>query len=296
MTELPEISLATQPAVQRWTSCPVCGTTDTHPYVAFPQVAFVRCPGCTAVYKQFEVPDIRPATFYERDYFHGRKSGRDKRFDHRVRKAARWLRSAMELGPTRSVLDVGCSLGYVVAAGKQLGLDAAGSDISAYAVDVCRERGLRAEVGTLDHQPFPDGSFDLVVMKHVLEHTPEPKVALTELRRILSPGGRVLIAVPDLRYWKGLFQRRTYRYFRPDDLGQQHYVYYTTAALQRLLESNGFEVLVTSKAFFRAHLAKRSPVSAIAEAFRYASLWIGFGLAAALLMRREIFVIAQKRP
>jgi SAM-dependent methyltransferase len=280
----------------RWTSCPVCGGQETTPYVSFPQVAFVRCPRCTVVYKLFETPNIRSATFYERDYFHGRKSGRDKRFDHRVRKAARWLRSAMDLGPTRSVLDVGCSLGYVVAAGRELGLDAAGSDISEYAVDVCRKRGLRAEVGTLDHQPFPEGSFDLVVMKHVLEHTPEPKVALAELRRILSPEGRVLIAVPDLNYWKGLYRRRTYRYFRPDDLGQQHYVYYTTGALRRLLESNGFDVLVTSKAYFRPQLAKRSILNAATEAVRYAGLRIGFGLAATLLMRREIFVIARKRP
>ena len=278
-----------------WTACPVCAGTSSTTYVAFPQVAFVRCTTCTTVYKQFETPDIRPATFYEKDYFQGRKSGRDKRFDHRVKKAMRWIKSAMELGPTRSMLDVGCSLGYVVAAGKQLGLDSAGSDISEYAVKVCRERGLRAEVGTLDHQPFLDGSFDLITMKHVLEHTPTPNVALKEIRRLLSPGGRVLVAVPNLHYWKGIFLRRSYRYFRPDDLGQQHYVYYTTETMTRLLEANGFEVLVTSKAFYRPKLASHSAASQVTEAARCAAMSVGYGVARGLLQQRELFIIARMR-
>jgi 2-polyprenyl-3-methyl-5-hydroxy-6-metoxy-1,4-benzoquinol methylase len=286
----------TEPTRSDWTSCPVCGGTASTTYVAFRQVAFVRCAQCTTVYKQFETSDIRPATFYEKDYFHGRKSGRDKRFEHRVNKAARWIRSVMEFGPTRSLLDVGCSLGYVVAAGDRLGLASAGSDISQYAVEVCRERGLRAEVGTLDHQPFRDGEFDLITMKHVIEHTPTPAVALTEVRRLLSPGGRVLIAVPNLTYWKGLFRRHAYRYFRPDDLGQQHYVYYTAATMRRLLESNGFEVLVTSKAFYRPKIAAQSPWSWVREACRFVGMKLGYGLVGALLQKREVFVVARKRP
>ena len=43
------------------------------------------------------------------------------------------------------------------------------------------------------------------------------------------------VAVPDLEYWKGLYRRESYRYFRPDDLGQQHYVYYRRSSLAKLL-------------------------------------------------------------
>ncbi len=46
--------------------------------------------------------------------------------------------------------------------------------------------------------PFPDGSFDTVVMFHVLEHTEDPDTVLGEVSRVLRPGGRALLAVPFL--------------------------------------------------------------------------------------------------
>lgn len=278
----------------RWATCPVCGGPSQEPFVAFPELAFVRCPGCQTVYKSFEAPQVRPADFYEAAYFHGRKSGRDRRFDHRAKKAMRWIVAAQQHVAATSVLDVGCSLGYVIEGGVRLGLRAAGMDISEYAVKVCRERGYEARVGTLEQVPFEDGAFDVVVMKHVLEHTPTPARALAEIRRVLSPGGVVLIAVPDVGYWKSLLRRRTYRSFRPDDLGQQHYVYYSLDPLTRLLASSGFEVRATSKGMFRAAEARRSVGHRAYELARSAVLRLGFGLVAALHLRRELFVIAAR--
>lgn len=278
----------------RWATCPVCRGATQEPFVAFPELAFVRCPACRVVYKSFEAPQVRPPDFYEQDYFHGRKSGRDRRFDHRARKAMRWIVAAMQHVPAASVLDVGCSLGYVIEGGRRLGLRSAGMDISEYAVKVCQERGYEARVGTLDRVPFDGGAFDVVVMKHVLEHTPDPARALAEIRRVLTPKGVALIAVPDVGYWKGLLQRRSYRYFRPDDLGQQHYVYYALGPLTRLLASSGFEVRATSKGMFRAAEARKGPGHRAYELARSAALSLGFGLAAALHLRRELFVIAAR--
>lgn len=281
-------------AITRWSTCPVCGATAQEPFVAFDELAFVRCPACRVVYKSFESPLVRPGDFYEKGYFHGRKSGRDRRFDHRARKAMRWIAAAMQHVEASSVLDVGCSLGYVIEGGKRLGLRSAGMDISEYAVKTCQERGYEARVGTLEHVPFDDGAFDVVVMKHVLEHTPRPQRALAEIRRVLSPKGVVLVAVPDVGYWKGMLLKRTYRYFRPDDLGQQHYVYYSLEPLSRLLRGCGFEVRARSKGMFRAARARRGPGHRAYELARAAALSLAFGLAGALHLRRELFVIAAR--
>jgi SAM-dependent methyltransferase len=270
-----------------WPECPVCGGRDSESWVEFEALAFVRCRECGSVWKRFERTALRPPDFYEQDYFHGRRSGRDKRFEHRVKKAMGQLRSAMELCEARSVLDVGCSLGYVIEAGKRLGLEAAGTDLSEYAVRVCRERGHRAEVGELVRLPFRDAEFDIVFMKHVLEHTPEPMRALAEVRRVMRPGGVVVILVPDLAYWKGEHRRRSYRYFRPDDLGQQHYVYYTEESLPRLLGRAGFEVAATSKAVRR----RRRPGAL--EPVRHAALAAGNAIARAARLRHELFVIGR---
>jgi SAM-dependent methyltransferase len=277
-----------------WSRCPVCDEGAQHLYVAFPELAFVRCSECGLIYKSFELPDARPAEFYEQTYFQGRKSGRDKRFEHRARKAMRWVRAAAQFTQAKSMLDVGCSLGYVIEGGRRLGLASAGMDISSYAVERCRERGYDARVGSLERFPFDDGAFDIVVMKHVLEHTPEPKQALAEVSRVLSSDGVVLIAVPDSTYWKGVLLRERYRYYRPDDLGQQHYIYYSDETLERLLSSSGFTVCARSKGLFREREARRGGLQRAYEVGRAGVLSTAFGLAKVLRLRRELFLVARR--
>lgn len=262
--------------------------------MAFAQVEFVRCSDCDVVYKSREIETLRETDFYENDYFKGRKSAREKKWERRVRKARGQLVAAQGFSNGGGVLDIGCSLGYGIEAGRRLGIDAAGTDISEFAVKTCRERGLRAEIASLEELPFKDDEFGVVTMRHVLEHTPQPAVALAEVRRVLTPGGVVLIAVPNLTYWKGLFRRRQYRYFRPDDLGQQHYVYYTVTTLRRLLETNGFEVVATSKAVLRRNVARQSPLHTIGEVTRFVAMVAWQGLARLLLMRRELTLIARR--
>ncbi|MBX7113893.1 MAG: class I SAM-dependent methyltransferase [Myxococcaceae bacterium] len=201
-----------------------------------------------------------------------------------------------EVKNARSVLDVGCSLGYVLEAGRRLGLQSAGVDISEHAVKVCRERGFTAHVGTLDALPFADGCFDLVVMKHVLEHTPQPQVALSEVRRVLGPGGAVVIAVPNVDYWKGDKRRSDYRYYRPDDLGAQHYVYYSEDTLRTRLLRSGFEVVVFGKTRLRQALARRSVWWAAVEPMRAWAWRLGRAVGQNFKLQREVYVVARRGP
>lgn len=288
------LSAPTSPR-REWPKCPLCASAERETYVEFPELRFARCRGCGLVYKCEEQERLRPVDLYEQAYFHGRKSGRDKRFEHRVHKSIGQLRAALEFGEPRSMLDVGCSFGYVIEAGRRLGMRSAGTDVSRYAVEVCQQRGYDARVGDLERLPCADGEFDLVVMNHVLEHTPDPRRALAEVSRVLSGPGLVAIRVPDVRYWKGERRRRTYRYYRPDDLGQQHFVYYSDATLPRLLAETGFEVQAATKALFRRALVASRPLLAPWESLRFAGLAVGQTFANALHLRRELFVIARKR-
>jgi SAM-dependent methyltransferase len=56
--------------------------------------------------------------------------------------------------------------------------------------------GDRATVQDLQQLTFADESFDLVVSSHVMEHVPDPWKALSEIRRVLRPGGRYVFSVP----------------------------------------------------------------------------------------------------
>jgi 2-polyprenyl-3-methyl-5-hydroxy-6-metoxy-1,4-benzoquinol methylase len=97
------------------------------------------------------------------------------------------------------LLDVGCGNGSYLSLMRTLGWDVAGVDVDPQAVAVCRARGLSVFPGTLEEASFPDGSFDVITMNHVIEHVSDPLALLRECYRILSPGGYVGIVTPNVK-------------------------------------------------------------------------------------------------
>ncbi|MFQ5527026.1 MAG: class I SAM-dependent methyltransferase [Thermoanaerobaculia bacterium] len=221
----------------RWNKCPLCRSERRSILVDHGSLAFARCE-CGLVYKSCGeaklVEETEPT--WNKRY--------DKRQARRVRKA-RWqiqdVLNHVEPGP---LLDVGCSLGYALEAAAELGLDAKGLDLNEALIEPCRERGHDVYVGDVaGPYPFPDESFNLVLLKHVFEHTPEPRAALRELRRVVKPGGAIFIAVPNVEYFKARLAPKSYYYFSPDSGGRYHFVYYTSKHLRRLVDDEGFRTV-----------------------------------------------------
>jgi len=137
-------------------------------------------------------------------------------------------RSCLSGGGAR-LLDIGCGSGTFLHLMAALpGVTAAGLDQSPAAAEaIGRRYGLPVTVGDIAGAEFPDGSFDLVTLFHVLEHLPQPAAALAKVRRWLSPGGVVLVQVPNFgswqrhllgRRWTGLDIPRHLRHFAPGTL------------------------------------------------------------------------------
>lgn len=136
------------------------------------------------------------------------------------------------------VLDVGCGAGAALVPFRRRGWDTVGLEPDARAVRVGREHGLRIEHGTLETVAFPDESFDYVRMDHSLEHVARPLQSLLIVRRLLRPGGRIFVAVPEFesttRCWFG-----EYWWF----LGLPvHTYHYSRGTLPPLLERAGFTI------------------------------------------------------
>ena len=110
----------------------------------------------------------------------------------RVRAAAR------ACAPGSGVLDVGCGDGRLLAE-LGAGVRAVGLDVAEEAVELARGRGVDARRADIDGPPLPvgDGAFDLVLCLDVLEHLFAPDRTLAELRRVVAPRGRVVVAVPN---------------------------------------------------------------------------------------------------
>lgn len=98
------------------------------------------------------------------------------------------------------VLDVGCGTGYTLSRLPD-GVHATGIDISPTSVALARERAPGASIvqGSATALPFDDASFDACVALDVLEHLDDDLGAARELRRVVRPGGVVLITVPAMK-------------------------------------------------------------------------------------------------
>ena len=151
------------------------------------------------------------------------------------------------------VLDVGCGEGRFTAELAEAGVQAVG-------VDVAREplRRAGARYAELDLRAIPlagtwpleDASFDAVWAGEVIEHVADTAGWLSEVRRVLRPGGRLLLSTPDYgpltRFHLGLSRRAFAAHFDPLS---DHLRFYTRPLLARLLNEFRFEsVRVTAVA------------------------------------------------
>lgn len=130
-----------------------------------------------------------------------------KRFNspHAVRRYAheKQYRSVCSfVNKDETVLDAGCGEGALTVMLAQKGAVASGTDISVPNIDAAKKYAnesnleISFQVADLEHQPFPDNSFDVVVCSHVLEHIPDFDAGLHELMRVAKK--RVVFAVPTI--------------------------------------------------------------------------------------------------
>lgn len=96
------------------------------------------------------------------------------------------------------VLDVGAGAGELLAKLRDLGWTVEGVDTDPKAAEsILARSGIEVRVGTLDQQGYPSEHFDILTMSHVIEHVHDPVGLLAECRRILKPGGVLVIATPN---------------------------------------------------------------------------------------------------
>ena len=136
------------------------------------------------------------------------------------------------LAPARHALDIGCGDGVVSAAIRAERLTIA--DVSTVALERARPQVPEAEAVELEPDaplPFADGTFDVVVCAETLEHVRDLQLLLSELRRVLEPGGRLAITTPAHR-----------RFIRAPDPLSPHIRFLTKRTLRTLLDQMGFEV------------------------------------------------------
>ncbi|HEX4090794.1 MAG TPA: class I SAM-dependent methyltransferase [Trebonia sp.] len=212
----------------------------------------------------------------------------------RARRHARELREVLrDVGSPALVVDVGCGDGAATSLAAQVnpGHRIVGVDWSADALGRARSRGLtvvRAEVEPTG-LPIASGCADVVVMSELIEHLIDPDSALEEARRVLKPGGTLLLSTPNLAAWynrgllalgvQPLFTEVSLRgvFGRPGSQVAGHLRLFTSRALVGLLAARGFGSIRVSGACY--HDVPR-PLRPLDRAF------CGWPAAASILLAR----------
>jgi methionine biosynthesis protein MetW len=180
-----------------------------------------------------------------------------------------WNRSttaALFVGEGRRLLDVGFGKGaFLELAGGKFA-ERHGVDLDPEGFALCRGRGYGLVMADLDRAglPYRTAAFDAVTCLDVLEHVREPPDLLAEAFRVLVPGGRVLVATPNIRYFRHLWSIAIRGRFpktsddpRMYDGGHLHS--FTSADLVQLAQDAGFRDIRREPVINREKLARWQP-------------------------------------
>jgi dolichol-phosphate mannosyltransferase len=136
-------------------------------------------------------------------------------------------------------LDVGCGSSIIL----QSLNDAVGLDVLANKLRYMRRYGVPLVRGSVMALPVRSASFDCVVCSQVIEHIPADPAILTELVRVLRPGGLLVLGTPDYDTigWRTI--EPLYGFFAPGGYEDEHITHYTLASLTDLVREHGLEIL-----------------------------------------------------
>jgi SAM-dependent methyltransferase len=217
--------------------CPACGSDkktdefvgrDPHTGDAF---RVVRCEHCTLAYVSPRPDPEHLSSYYPSDYFGERHPNLKNQFMAvRVAKLG-------TLPANGRLLDIGCGRGDFILACRAIGWQVAGVEQGESPVMKLKEK-LGVEVVTPERiADLPSASFDVITLWHVFEHMPDPGKTLDDARRLLKPGGRLLMEVPNFGSWQARIGKAWWYHLDVP----RHLLHFERAPLERLLRGHGFE-------------------------------------------------------
>lgn len=244
-------------------SCPVCLSSDTRPLWNLEGFAFVRCARCGHVYQNPRPTADDLAVRYDEEYLR-----------YEIDNAQSFLKLMLlglrdvgfaeleaSLDKGRRFLDVGCATGALVEHMANRGWDAQGVEVCAPEAEYGQTvRKVRIRTGSLADAAFPGEYFDVVHSSHVIEHIDEPGEFLSEVVRILKPGGWCVTVTPNTASLQARLFRGEWRSAIAD-----HMHLFSLSGLCRLLSERGLAPVRSKTWGGMAQGLAYSPVKAVLD-------------------------------
>jgi 2-polyprenyl-3-methyl-5-hydroxy-6-metoxy-1,4-benzoquinol methylase len=276
-----DIKAREAPPGWRWVPCPLCGSTESELVFESRNMLFGtderasmrRCP-CGLCLTNPQPFGEALARYYQTQEYYTHDAGRSltarlksvsqrwqlrgplaaarrslERCTDLQRFTSRFATDSFALRRGQRLLDFGCGSGDVAALCVGLGMEVFGVEPDPKARDAAAARGLKAAPSL--KELVPDGrGFDRIILRHVLEHVPDPVATLRELGERLTAHGRLLVAVPNVEAhqarvfgeaWIGYDMPRHLWHFSARTLGSAATAAGLGAIVMKTVELAGFE-------------------------------------------------------
>ena len=233
--------------------CPGCGSSSIRQQfnaedftVSHQLFAIWECGHCSLRFTQ-DVPDaVSIGGFYQSDAYVSHtdtKEGLVNRLYHMVRKRTMRQKCALikrQTGlPSGRLLDIGAGTGAFVHAMQKAGWQVTGLEPDSDTRQRAKERYGLAILPAETLFQLPEGSFDAITMWHVLEHVHDLHAYMAQLKKLLTPNGRLFIAVPNYTsYDAGYYRQFWAAYDVP-----RHLFHFSPASMHCLLQLNQLELI-----------------------------------------------------
>ena len=270
-----EPAIASESSTVEYIPCACCGGSESRVIYKKKSArgeafSIVRCSACGLVYVNPRKSAEAIASIYRgSDYFQRPQSKGTGYADYTADRElhVRFFRHQLEAleshAPKGKILDIGCAFGFLLDEAQKRGWTGKGVELSDFASEYAREQlGLDVFTGMLKEAALAPEEFNAVVMDDVIEHATDPLAEFEEIRRILKPGGALILHTPNVASRWHFFMRRYWVHLKPEE----HLYYFSPKTITILLEKAGFTVhyarsckKVTNTAYILGVLKKYSP-------------------------------------
>ncbi|MEO0072646.1 MAG: class I SAM-dependent methyltransferase [candidate division WOR-3 bacterium] len=235
-------------------SCCFCDNNDTKVLYQIGDFKIVKCKNCGLVYTNPRLSCADLNQLYNDHYFRS-QNPLTLGYENYLNDAEniiktfqkRWALIERHLTTNgRRILDIGCAYGFLLNYLQKKGYETYGIELSKNAADYAiRNFKLKVFTKQLREIKFEDNYFDVITIWDVIEHFPNPKLELLEIKRILKPGGILSVITPDsgsfqARFWGG----RWVEYLRP----AEHLYFFSKKILIKKISELGFDVITIGTA------------------------------------------------
>lgn len=242
-------------------NCPICGSESLKGFAIDtkrkgPHISRVQCNKCKLVFANPMADSQELANYYTNYYekeHYAAFNYKNLILNHyhriaglkeaQIKKEAKFLK---KLGEKTKFLDVGCGLGLGLAYANGLNCELYATELDTGALEFVKMHfDVKTFQGDIWEAKFPENYFDFIHISHVIEHVLDPKAYISEMKRILKPGGHLAIGTPNMSSNLYRFHRwsKLLRMNVPDVIdGLEHTFIFPKKLLKDICEEQGLLV------------------------------------------------------